>query len=478
MLCSTPQNKNRLLSALLVSIAFLLISFPSQADSEHPEVKLGRKEHEKLLETTHFYQDDVLNAYVNKIGQKLAANSHWPDIDYHFFIIDSANINAFALPGGYIYINRGLLSYLTSEAQLAAVLSHEIAHVTRHHTIRKRGKQRMGNAAAILATLATFNTNVGQAIKLENAAIVSGYGREMELEADQYGALYLYRTGYDPAAMLDVLGILKDHERFSTLKTREAGRAPGTYHGVFSTHPKNDKRLREVVDQAGELPPGEDFRGRDIYRKMLDGMVYGDNDTTLAPPGYRRYATESLAVTFVYPEGWSRKTDGGKIVLSEGELSIEITVSKPQDTLENAKNRLKSRFQVEKLIKPKAVYISRPDEGAYALIDTEQGRKRVAAIKSGSYEYFFEVVSPIPLSDEQDKAVVAMIQSFEPAQSFHFPPDTVHRIFYHRLKPGETFADLAADKALGKYTEQQLRLINGYYPTGEPEPGTWIKMAR
>ena len=474
MFSLTLQKPYRLMTVLLVFTALLSASFPSQADSEHPEVKLGRKMHEKRLGTTPFYQDDALNAYVNEIGQKLAANSNWPDIDYHFFIIDSPDINAFAGPGGYIDIHRGLLSYLNSEAQLAAVLAHEIAHVTHHHVIRRRSKQRIGNAAAILATLATFNTNVGEAIRLENDAMVFGYGREMELEADQYGALYLYRSGYDPAAMLDVLGILKDYERF----TREAGRAPGTYHRVFSTHPTKDKRLREVVAQAKELPPGEDFRGRDVYRKMLDGMVYGDNDTTLAPPGYRRYATESLAVTFVYPEGWNRTTDGGKIVLSEGELSIEITVSKPQDTLENAKNRLKSRFQVEKLIKPKAVYRSRPDEGAYALIDTEQGRKRVAAIKSGSYEYFFEVVSPVPLSDEQDKAVVAMIQSFQPAQSFHFPPDTVHRIFYHRLEPGETFADLAADKALGKYTEQQLRLINGYYPTGEPEPGTWIKMAK
>jgi len=80
------------------------------------EVNIGRKAHEELAKTTHFYQDEKLNTYVNDIGQKLASVSDWPEVEYHFFIVDSPNINAFALPGGYIYINRGLLSYLTSEA--------------------------------------------------------------------------------------------------------------------------------------------------------------------------------------------------------------------------------------------------------------------------------------------------------------------------------------------------------------------------
>lgn len=450
------------------------------AQAEDSEVKLGRKEHEKLVKTTHFYQHEALNAYINEIGQKLAANSDWPEIDYHFFIIDSPDINAFALPGGYIYINRGLLSYLTSEAQLAAVLAHEIAHVTQHHAIRRRSKQRLGDAAAFVATIATLNSNVGEAIKLENAALVSGYGREMELEADEYGAAYLYRSGYDPAAMIDVLGILKDHERFSTLKGRDAGRAPQTYHGVFSSHPKNDKRLKEVIAQAGQLPPGEDFRGRDVYRQMLDGMVFGDNDTTLAPPGYERYATKSLGVTFVYPEDWTRTTEKQTIVLSSVEgFRMELKVARPTNKDAKSADLLKERFQVEKLRKPKAVYGSkeRKDEATYAHIETEAGHKRVAVIKSGSYEYYFEVISPVPLSDEQDEQVLEVIKSFGRAESYHFPPDDIYHIYYHRLQPGETFADLAANKAIGRYTEEQLRLMNGYYPSGEPEPGTWIKMA-
>lgn len=466
-----------------LSLVILLLAqpIPLQAAEEHSEVRTGRKAHEELLKTTHFYQDEALNNYVNEVGQGLAANGDWPDIEYHFFIIDSPDINAFALPGGYIYINRGLLSYLTSESQLAGVLAHEIAHVTEHHAVRRNSRAMLGNAAAFIATIATWNSNVGEAIKLENAALVSGYGRDMELEADEYGAKYLYKSGYDPAAMMEVLGVLKDHERFSILKGREAGKAPTPYHGVFSSHPKNDQRLKEVIEQAGELPPGEDFQGRDVYRQMLDNMVFGDNGETLAAPGYERYATKSLGVTFVFPDRWTRSTDGQKIVLTADDgLTLDIAVAKPQGDPRPAETLLLERYQVEKLNKAKAVYDdkSRKDEAAYAFIETEAGKKRVAVIKSGSYEYFFEARIPVPLSKEQDEAVLAVIKSFRRAETYDFPPDNVYRIYYHRLEPGETFADLAADQVIGRNTEQQLRLINGYYPSGEPEPGTWMKMIR
>lgn len=480
MFATLHKYRSKPIQLLIIASVFFLTPSFSFAE-ENSEVKLGRKEHEKLLETTHFYQDEALNAYINEIGQKLAANGDWPEIDYHFFIIDNPDINAFALPGGYIYINRGLLSYLTSEAQLAGVLAHEIAHVTRHHATRRRSKQRLGSAAAFVASIATLNGNVGEAIKLETAVAVSGYGREMELEADEYGAAYLYRTGYDPEAMMGVLGVLKDHERFSILKGRDAGKAPNTYHGVFSSHPKNDKRLKEVIAQAGQLPPGEDFRGRDVYRQMIEGMVYGDNDTTLAAPGYERYATKTLGVTFVFPESWSRSTENQTIVLtSKDGIRLEVSVAKPTNKDAIAEDLLKERYKVEKLHKPKAVYDNkdRKDEAAYALIETEAGDKRVAVVKSGSYEYYFETISPVPLNKEQDEQVLNVVKSFRRAESYDFPPDNIHRIFYHRLAAGETFADLAADKVLGKYTEDELRLINGYYPKGEPEPGTWIKMVR
>ncbi|MFX4228625.1 MAG: M48 family metalloprotease [Porticoccaceae bacterium] len=465
---------------LAFGLGFFLCSQPLFA-AEDSEVKMGREAHEELLKTTHFYDDPELLEYVNSVGQKLAANSDWPDIEYHFFIVDSPGINAFALPGGYIYINRGLMSYLTSEAQLAGVLAHEIAHVTRHHAVRRRTKQRLGDAAAFIASIVTWNSNVGEAIQLENAALVSGYGREMELEADEYGAVYMYRSGYDPNAMIELMTILKEHERFTALKGRDAGRSTATYHGVFSTHPKSDTRLQEVIAQAGQLPPGEAFQGRDIYREKTRNMVYGENITQTAPPGFQRYASKGLGVTFEYPSGWQRSTQGQSIILSSpDDIQLEISVARPQPDVTDPEILLKQRFQVEELKQSEPVYEdnTRSDEAAQAIVDTENGDKRVAVIKSGSYEYYFNTLQPVPLSDEQDESVTRIIASFRRAEPRDFPPDRVYTIDYHRLKPGETFTDLAANSSLGRYSEEELRLLNGYYPSGEPQPGTWLKVVR
>ena len=468
-------------SLWLCCLALTTLLFCSNAFAvSKKEVELGRKEHEKLLKFTHFYKDEALNAYVKRIGDALVANSETPDLEFHFFIIDSPDINAFALPGGYIYINRGLMSYLTSEAQLAAVLSHEIAHVTQRHGSRRRDQATLGNIAAFVASVALLNGNIGDAIRLENSARVSGFGREMELEADEYGADYLYKTGYDPNAIIEVLSTLKDHQDFSNRQVRDRGRQPATYHGVFSTHPRSDTRLRDVIAQAGTLPPGEAYIGREEYRTALKHMIFGDNDNSYRPPGYERYSSKGLGVTFTYPDSWARTLNGQTIRLSarKNTATLLIQVSNTEDG--TAKNLLLSRHQVEKLNDITAIYEdNKPvDEAATAILNGESGNKRVAAIKLGAYTYFFESTNPDVLTKEADEAFLTIIKSFRQAEAVDFPPADVKQLYFRRLEPGETFAELAQDKRLGKYTEDQLRLINGYYPKGEPQPGTWIKMAR
>ena len=220
----------RILSLTLVLMASGALLAESKAE------KTGRELHEELLQTERFYADEALNQYVESVGQKLVAASGWEEFDFHFFILDDPGINAFAFPGGYVYINRGLLTYMNSEAQLAAVLGHEIAHVTRDHHSRQQNAAGLAKLASFVSTVATWNSNVGDAIDIWNAARISGFGREMELEADEYGATYLYRSGYDPNAIIEILSILKDHETLSSSEARAAGQQ-GTYHGVFFDPP-------------------------------------------------------------------------------------------------------------------------------------------------------------------------------------------------------------------------------------------------
>src|SRR3972149_4360146 len=161
--------------------------------SEEQELALGRKTHQQVLQQYGVYDDQELQAYVKNTGEKLAAQSHRRDLVYRFTVVDSKEVNAFALPGGYIYITRGLLAYLNSEAELAAVLGHEIGHVTARHAVRQYTAAQLANIGATLGAvfIPGMNAAGNQLVQLFGTALLRGYGREHELEADQLGAEYL-----------------------------------------------------------------------------------------------------------------------------------------------------------------------------------------------------------------------------------------------------------------------------------------------
>ena len=187
----------------------LLASVPRAfAMSEKKEAEIGKKMYDDILAKMRTYDNPKVVEYVRRIGESLAANSDRPDIDYTFTVLDSPDINAFATPGGYIYVNRGLLAYLDSEAELAGVLAHEIAHVTERHASRQdwmgKGSSVASAVVGILAAISTGSGAVGgvtqDAANMAGTAMVRGYGRDMELEADSEGARFMHKTGYDPQA--------------------------------------------------------------------------------------------------------------------------------------------------------------------------------------------------------------------------------------------------------------------------------------
>jgi len=174
--------------------------------SEKDEIALGRKTHQEVLKQYSVYDNHALQKYVQNVGTKLASKSHRSNLIYRFIVLDSKEVNAFALPGGYIYITRGLMAYLKSEAELAAVLGHEIGHVTARHSVRQYSANQLTNIGLIISSIFIpgMNQASNQLAQLFGTALLRGYGREHELEADRLGAEYLARTNYNPQAMLDV----------------------------------------------------------------------------------------------------------------------------------------------------------------------------------------------------------------------------------------------------------------------------------
>lgn len=202
---------------------------------ESAEVAEGQKEHQQVLQEYGAYANPAVQAYVNDLGQRLAAHSHRTQLEWHFTVLDSPEINAFALPGGYVYVTRGIMAYLDSEADLAGVMGHEIGHVTARHGAQRATRQQNAGlgvfAASVLgAVLESQGVSgagrmAGQVSQTVAAGYVASYGRDQELQADGLGAEYLSRSHYDPRNMVDVITVLKNQERFAADQAQAEGRA-------------------------------------------------------------------------------------------------------------------------------------------------------------------------------------------------------------------------------------------------------------
>ena len=445
--------------------------------SESREISIGREEHEKLMEAGAAYKDEELQAYVDRIGQRLVKTSDRPDLEYTFTVIDDQNINAFALPGGFVYINRGLMVYLDNEEELAAVLSHEIGHVTARHSVRQQSAAATNESLAKVVGVFTQNADLYQASRMYGTEVVRGYGREMELEADGFGAEYLHNAGYDPNSMLDVIGVLKDQETYQRARAKETGRAYQSYHGLYSTHPRNDKRLQAVIRAASELEP-KDPEPVDAseFLKYTDGMTYGDS----VEPAQRednRFYHNKLGFTFEVPEDWTANRGARAIVTSadDGSGKISLTLARYNKSIPA------NRFLVDQLRVPR-LFQAEPleQEGlqgytGVAPAESSGARRRVAMYHRGTVAYMFEgEVNNDRDFTELDATFVELIKSFRPMKPTEREPGNRQYLTWVQAQPGDTFATLAQGVKIPD-AENQLRLMNGYYPRGEPRAGDWIK---
>ena len=212
--------------------------------STSQEVSLG-KEFAAQVDTTNPLSDDsVLVNYVNEIGQKIARLSDRADLDYRFAIIDTPIINAFACPGGYIYLYTGLLQVMENEAQLAGVLAHEISHVVARHGV-KRLQQILGLQVLLSIALGESSELTQQAVGIGLSVLLQAHSRDNEFEADEYGTYYMQKAGYNPEGMAQLL------EKLLELSSGEAG----FFEKVMATHPPARDRIDKVRMQIQGFDP-------------------------------------------------------------------------------------------------------------------------------------------------------------------------------------------------------------------------------
>ncbi len=297
-------------------------AFMSRAD----EMEIGKKEHPKILkEFGGAYADRDLAAYVRNIGVALAQVSEVPDMPYTFTVLNTDNVNAFALPGGYIYITRGLLALADNEAEMASVLAHELGHVTARHMAERYSKAVATNIGltllGALGSAAGVPSELGRLASYGTQAYLQSFSREQELQADMLGVRYMSRLGFDPNAAVRFLGKLKAHTK---LEAALAGHPEDAERSnIMSTHPRTTERIQQAIRLAQVAPVANPRVGRGDYIARVDGMLFGDDPKQGVRAG-RVFSHPGMGFRFEVPPGFvmfnsparlvARGADGAVIV--------------------------------------------------------------------------------------------------------------------------------------------------------------------
>lgn len=284
------MTKKILIPVLVSVIIFQAVkSFASFTIED--EKKLGKEFYEKIEESNALINDRKVNAYVSRVGNKVLASSNKAPFVFHFSVIKSSAINAFATPGGYVYVNRGLINLVENEAQLAGVLAHEIGHVNARHiadAIEKSKKINIATLAAILAGAFLGGGEAGSAavttFSMATAASLNlKYSREHEEEADRLGMSYLARAGYDTRGMVDFLRIMRRYEFYSN-----------TVPSYFLTHPGTDERIRYL---DGLLRTKYTKRGAETaiggLKRIQTILMFGERNLDLTLKHFQNLLKES-----------------------------------------------------------------------------------------------------------------------------------------------------------------------------------------
>lgn len=445
--------------------------------SPEDERKLGAEQHPRILEEFGgVYADDEIQAYVAGIGTRLVANSEQSQLPFTFTVLDSPVVNAFALPGGYVYITRGLMALAGSEAELAGVVGHEIGHVTARHGAQQHGRSIGVGILAGLAGVLLGDRGAADLISLGGGLYLRSYSREQEFEADSLGLRYLTRAGYHPEAMASFLAKLRDKSRLDA-EILGTGADPDEF-SLLSTHPRTIDRVKEAEAAAlGDGPRGGRIE-RDAYLHRLDGMVYGDSPEQGFVRG-QRFVHPKLRFEFTVPPGYvlvngstavkARAPDGSAII-------FDTAKPRPGTSMRDyVVRRWGARLSLADVTDIQVDGM--PGSTGAARIATRDGPfdLRLVAIGGGDTIYRFLFATPADSTAAQDEALRRTTYSFRRISEAEAAREKPLRLRLYTARPGDTVARLAQWMPEGPHAEARFRLLNGLAPGEEPAVGQLLK---
>jgi predicted Zn-dependent protease len=438
--------------------------------SESQEIAMGKESDPQVVAQMGVVNDERLQSYVASLGQRLAQASERPHLPWTFRVIDDPVVNAFAIPGGFIYVTRGIMAHLSSEAEFISVLGHEVGHVTARHSAAQMSKQQLAGIGLIAGVL--IEPRLGryaEAAQQGLGLLFLKFSRDDERQADELGLRYMRRTGYDPRQMPHVF------ERLGRVRAQsEGGRVPGW----LSTHPDPGDRFKRITDAVSRIPAESLGRtvNRDDYLARINGMVYGANPRA----GFFRngvFYHPDLEFKIAFPEGWKTSNQASAVMAMspQQDAVVGLMVEARGATPESAARTFFSQQGIQG--SPGSVSINGlPAQSGEFAGQTEQGvvQGLVVFVSYGGQVYRLMGYAPQPRWPAYRNTASRMFGSFDRLTDASILRIQPQRVSVVTLPRAMTVAEFAQAYP-GPVAVKELALLNNVAEDGRFAAGAKVK---
>lgn len=442
--------------------------------SEKQEIAMGQEADPQIVAAYGLYEDKALQEFIDQKGQEMARISHRNQLDYTFRILDSPIINAFALPGGYVYFTRGIMAHFNNEAEFAGVLGHEIGHITARHSVAQQRNSllsQLGLIAGVVLVpeLGQFAEQASQGLSL----MLLKFGRDAETQSDELGVEYSSKIGYDAREMAGF---------FNTLERNQVSSGAGELPEFLSTHPSPAGREAAVAELAEEWKTKLNLTdakvNRNSYLKMLDGLVYGE-DPKQGFVENRTFYHPELKFEFALPAEWSFQNTPQQVQMAQKEGKAMMTLTLVEgSSLQEASSSVLKQYVME-LIDAEEITVN-----GLKVIRMEAGQQQQETIiktlsyviEHGGHYYNLMGITHTDSFNAFEPVFLASMNSFKElkdAEKLNRKPERIRL----RTAPSDgSLQQILAGFNVAKDRLEEVSLINGMSLTDQVAKGTLIKV--